>query len=240
MIERERPGNKKGQISVKVGGDFACFSRPEFKVERVTYPVITPSAARGVLEAIFWRPEFRYEIREIQVLKPIREFSIIRNEISERQRSTPIVVEKMRQQRTSLILKDVEYVIFADMVLSKHTENHVAKYLSQFERRVERGSCYMRPCLGTREFAAWFEAPSGHEEPYPESRHIGTMLLDIAFKEDTEREEVKFLRRDSAGETRQGSGYAEPVFFNAKIESGVLKIPKDKYIDLYELEAKNA
>ncbi len=95
MIERERPGNKKGQISVKVGGDFACFSRPEFKVERVTYPVITPSAARGVLEAIFWRPEFRYEIREIQVVKPIREFSIIRNEISERQRSTPNVVEKV-------------------------------------------------------------------------------------------------------------------------------------------------
>ena len=240
MVEHERPSSKKGQVAVKVGGDFACFSRPEFKVERVTYPVITPSAARGVLEAIFWRPEFRYQVREIHVLKPIREFSIIRNEVSERQGSAPIVVEKKRQQRTSLMLKDVEYVIFADMLLAEHATDHVAKYLSQFERRVEKGRCYMTPYLGTRECAAWFENPTGDEEPYPESRDLGTMLFDIVFKEDSVRRELEFVKRDSNGQIRFVSGYAEPVFFNCRLEEGILKVPRDKYTELYELEGENA
>ena len=104
---------------------------------------MTPSAARGLLEAIFWRPEFRYEIREIQVLKPIHQFAIMRNEISERQGITPIIVtSRRRQQRTSLILKDVEYIICADIVLRNHATDPVVKYTAQFNRRVEKGQCF--------------------------------------------------------------------------------------------------
>lgn len=232
-------GNRKSHLKVKVGGDFACFSRPEFKVERVTYPVITPSAARGLLEAIFWRPEFRFEIREIHVLRPIREFSVMRNEISDRQVSNPIMVEDKRQQRTSLVLRDVEYLIFADMVLRRYVTDHVAKYLSQFERRVEKGRCYMTPYLGTREFAAWFENPSGEEIPHRDNRHIGTMLFDLVFKEDPARRELEFLKRDSNGEVRRVWGYTEALFFNAKLEDGILKVPRERYTELYELEGEH-
>ncbi len=231
--------NRKSHLKVKVGGDFACFSRPEFKVERVTYPVMTPSAARGLLEAIFWRPEFRYEIREIHVLRPIREFSLIRNEISDRQGRNPIMVEDKRQQRTSIILRNVEYLIFADIVLYGYVTDHVAKYLSQFERRVEKGRCYMTPYLGTREFAAWFENPSGDEMPRGGNRHIGTMLFDIAFKEDPERRELEFLKRGSNGEARRVWGYTESLFFNAKLENGILKVPQEKYAEIYELEGEH-
>lgn len=227
----------RNQLAVRVGGDFACFSRPEFKVERVTYPVMTPSAARGLLEAIFWRPEFRYEVREIQVLRPIREFAIMRNEISDRQGSTPIVVEDRRQQRTSLVLRDVEYLIMADMVLRGHATDHVAKYLSQFERRVERGRCYMTPYLGTREFAAWFESPSGDEVPCSDTRQIGTMLFDLVFREDSERKELEFLKRDAAnGKVRRVWGFAEALFFSAELQEGILRVPRGKYAELYELE----
>jgi CRISPR-associated protein Cas5d len=232
--------NKKSHVKVKVGGDFACFSRPEFKVERVTYPVMTPSAARGLLEAIFWRPEFRYEIREIHVLRPIREFALMRNEISDRQGSTPIVVEEKRQQRTSLILRDVEYLVFADMVLREYVTNHLAKYLSQFERRVEKGRCYMTPYLGAREFAAWFEKPSGDETPISENRNIGTMLFDLVFKEDPARKEVEFLKRDRDGKVRCAWGHAEALFFDATLEDGILKVPREKYAELYELEGEHA
>src|ERR1035438_6706512 len=102
-------------VSVKVWGDYACFSRPEFKVERVSYPIITPSAARGVLEAIYWKPAFRYEIRRIHVLKLGSQTTILRNEIEERQGDKPFRVEEKRQQRTSLILTDVEYMIEAEI-----------------------------------------------------------------------------------------------------------------------------
>ena len=102
---------------IKVGGDYACFTNPGLKVERCTYPVMTPAAARGILEAIFWKPQFRWEIRGIKILKPIRQISIMRNEIEDRQDSAPITVERKRQQRASLILKAVEYVITAEIVL---------------------------------------------------------------------------------------------------------------------------
>src|SRR4051812_15846567 len=98
-------------FDVRLGADLACFSRPELKVERVSYPVMTPSAARGVLEAIFWKPEIRWEIREIRLLKPIRFITLLRNELDRRQGGGPIFVEEQRQQRSSLILKDVEYVV---------------------------------------------------------------------------------------------------------------------------------
>src|SRR5436309_2396620 len=116
-------------VSVRVWGKYACFTRPEFKVERVSYPVITPSAARGLLEAIFWRPEVRYEIRRIGILALGSQTTILRNEISERQGRSPIVVEAKRQQRSSLVLKDVNYVIEAAVELRPHAKDPLAKYV---------------------------------------------------------------------------------------------------------------
>ncbi|NMB46245.1 MAG: type I-C CRISPR-associated protein Cas5 [Firmicutes bacterium] len=232
-------GNARGRVMVKVGGDFACFSRPEFKVERVSYDVITPSAARGLLEAIFWRPEFRYEVREIQILKPVRQIAVMRNEISERQGNTPIVVEERRQQRTSLILKDVEYLICADMVLQEHATDPVLKYTAQFNRRIEKGQCFQAPYLGTREFVAWFEPPSGEERPIVDSRELGTMLFDMAFVADDERRELQYVSHGAAG-ARILWGYTEALFFQAKLDNGILKVPYSKYEELYRREGKNA
>jgi len=231
----------EGKLRVKVGGEFACFTRPEFKVERVSYPVMTPSAARGILEAMFWKPEFRYEIREIWVLRPIKEFVLLRNELSHRQssRAGPIFIEKERQQRSSLVLKDVEYLIVADMILRPHATDNIAKYLAQFERRVSKGQFHHVPYLGTREFAAWFEPSAGNEKPIEMGMDIGTMLFDIAFVESSERDELEFLRPTSKGTVRV-KGYAEPLFFHAKVEQGILRIPQELYHQLYVKEAHYA
>lgn len=230
----------RGRVTVKVGGDFACFSRPEFKVERVSYDVMTPSAARGLLEAIFWRPEFRYEIREIQVLKPIRQLAVMRNEISERQGTAPIIVtSRRRQQRTSLILKAVEYIICADIVLRNHATDPVVKYTAQFNRRVEKGQCFQTPYFGTREFAAWFEMPSGEEEPIEDSRELGTMMFEIAFISDDAREELQYVNHGANGAQRVW-GYTEALFFQAKLDKGVLRVPHRKYEELYGLEGNHA
>ncbi|MCL6622559.1 MAG: type I-C CRISPR-associated protein Cas5c [Syntrophobacterales bacterium] len=220
---------------VKVSGEFACFSRPEFKVERVSYPVMTPSAARGVLEAIFWKPEFRWEIREIRVLSHGGEFVLLRNELEERQGQTPIWVEEKRQQRASLVLTNVAYLILADLRLAAHADAPLAKYLSQFERRLERGQCHHQPYLGTREFAARFEPPDGKEEPLPWDQELGTMLFDLAFREDPQRGEMTFLRHGPHG-AREVRGFAEALFFPARLIGGVLEVPPGMYQELYRLE----
>lgn len=225
----------KIHAKLKVSGKFACFSRPEFKVERVSYPVITPSAARGVLEAIFWKPEFRWEIREIWVLKRGGEFVILRNELEERQGQDPVFVEDKRQQRASLVLKDVSYLIAADLRLAPHADAPLAKYLSQFERRLERGQCHHRPYLGTREFAADFEPADGAEIPEPWDQDLGTMLFDVAFRENGRRKEMTFLRHGPDG-AREAAGYAEALFFQANLAGGILKVPQEKYRELYQLE----
>lgn len=223
---------------VRVGGEFACFTDPGLKVERCSYPVMTPSAARGLLEAIFWKPEFRWEIRTITVLKPIKQMSIMRNEIADRQSDKPIIIEHKRQQRASLILKDVDYVIAAAMVL-KPGVNNFGKYLDQFERKLEKGQCHHTPCLGTREFAAWFELGTGKEKPLESERvnlQLGQMLFDIAYKEDEERQEISFHRHIADGEKRIAKGYAHALYFEAEVKNGVLIVPRDKYRELYSLE----
>src|SRR5437868_2083046 len=135
-------------VSLKVWGDYACFSRPEFKVERVSYPMITPSATRGVLKAIYWKPAFRYQIRRIHVLRLGSQTTILRNEIAERQGAKPFQAEDHRQQRTSLILKNVAYVIEAEIVLRSFARDQVGSYLDQFNRKVLKGQCHHTPCLG--------------------------------------------------------------------------------------------
>ncbi|ODS34045.1 MAG: CRISPR-associated protein Cas5 [Candidatus Scalindua rubra] len=223
---------------IKVGGDYACFTNPGLKVERCTYPVMTPAAARGVLEAIYWKPQFRWEIRGIKVLKPIKQISIMRNEIKDRQSEKPIVIEqkKQRQQRTSLILKDVEYVIAAEIVLREGI-NNIKGYSEQFKRKLERGQCHHTPYLGTREFAAWFEPATGKEEPneFIKELSLGQMLFDTAYRENNERKEIDFHRHK--GEEKWVSrGYAHALFFDAAIKDNVLNVPREKYFELYELE----
>lgn len=221
---------------IRVGGGYACFTNPGLKVERCTYPVMTPAAARGVLEAIYWKPQFRWEIREIKVIKPIKQISIMRNEIEERQDKKPIVIEKNRQQRASLILKDVEYVINAEIVL-KEGINNIIGYIEQFERKLKNGQCHHTPYLGTREFAAWFEPSTGEEEPEESIKNLplGQLLFDIAYRENDERKEIDFHRHKGEGK-RVARGYAHALFFDAAIKDNVLTIPREKYRELYELE----
>ena len=145
-------------IRLKVTGEFACFTRPDLKVERMSYPCMTPSAARGILEAILWKPEFQWYVRRIIVLKDIQFASIKRNEISKKQnpKGEPIEITENRVQRNSIILKDVGYIIeasvFVDEDLINKTKGNghpvtVKKYREMFERRVKKGQCWHQPCL---------------------------------------------------------------------------------------------
>jgi CRISPR-associated protein Cas5d len=207
-------------VEVKVWGELACFTRPEMKVERVSYDVITPSAARGVLEAIFWKPEFSWRLREIWVLKPIRHISILRNEVNSKaivstakewaENGGGYFAEDDRAQRHTLALRDVAYLIKADLVLKPHATDDVAKYRDQFRRRVDRGQCHSIPYFGCREFAAHFGRPDGSEQPIHLSDDLGRMLFDIDY-------------------TTDDSGQGSPRFFRAYIESGIVKVPTELY-----------
>jgi CRISPR-associated protein Cas5d len=211
---------KAPPVTVKVWGDLACFTRPEMRVERVTYPVMTPSAARGILEAIFWKPQFEWRVREIGVLNAVRYYSILRNEINTRQseraarawEGTPgagYYADEDRAQRHTLALRDVAYTITAEVALRQGaTENELA-YNDQFARRVGRGQCLHRPALGCREFAAWFGPVRDDDRPIAGlSMDLGLMLGDLAY--DPGR----------AGPNR-------PRFFEATVRSGVLHVPPD-------------
>ena len=204
-------------LEVKVWGDYACFTRPEMKVERVSYPVMTPSAARGVLEAIFWKPEFRWRVAEIVVLEPVRYWSILRNEVKHRA-SDRSAREWMRSggggffadhsdersQRHTLALRDVAYVIRAEPVLRSDVTDDIAKYRDQFNRRVRSGRCFAMPYLGCREFSAYFGEPNAAETPIDDTTELGRMLLDLDF---------------------DATGGSEPRFFDARLDCGVLRVP---------------
>jgi CRISPR-associated protein Cas5d len=222
-------------LSVNVWGDLACFTRPEFGAERVSYEVMTPSAARGILEAIFWKPEFTWQVREIWVLKPIRRFSILRNEITiwqsdrsaqgwEKEGIGGFFAEDERAQRHTLCLRDVAYLIWADINLKPHATDNVAKYRDQFRRRVARGQCHHQPYLGTREFTAYFSEPDGTEQPIEVSDELGLMLEDVEFAEDANGS-LHYLTHDGQG-SRVIKGKAQPKFFRARLDGGVLRIPR--------------
>jgi CRISPR-associated protein Cas5d len=194
-------------VRVKVTGDFACFTRPDLKVERMTYPCMTPSAARGVLDSILWKPEFQWWVHRIWVLNPVKFCSVKRNEINAKQGKTPIVIEEKRAQRNSIILKDVAYIIEASVYQKEFDpKNPVKKYAEMFKRRVKKGQCWRRPFMGTREFAAEFLEPDGNERPIQEIIPIGSMLFDIFY---------------------DAKGVPSPIFFyDVKIEDGKLECPK--------------
>jgi CRISPR-associated protein Cas5d len=213
MYGREPP------LMVKVWGELACFTRPEMKVERVSYPVMTPSGARGVLESISWKPEFKWLVREIWVLRDVEYFSTLRNEVnslaSDRsarawERSGGLggyFAPDDRTQRHTLALRDVAYVIRADVVLRPGVDDDPAKYRDQFRRRVQRGQCLSRPYLGCREFAADFAPPTDSERPVQWSGPLGRMLLDIEYEPGA-------------------SGRGTPRFFDAELVDGVLHVPE--------------
>lgn len=171
-------------IKLKCWGEYACFTRPEMKVERVSYDIITPSAARGILEAIYWKPEITWKIDRIHVLKPIKFTNIRRNEVGAiaRPRTAHIIIENERQQRAALVLQDVEYVIEAHFDVLGGDDSAV-KHKEMFDRRVAKGQYFHHPYLGCREFPAHF-APvdSIPVSPLRGEKDLGWMLYDIDFQ----------------------------------------------------------
>jgi CRISPR-associated protein Cas5d len=209
-------------VQVRVEGDWACFTRPELKVERVSYDVMTPSAARGLLEAIFWKPAFEWRVRRIHVLRPIRRESILRSEVNSVQSAKSArtwagdgeagayYADDDHTQRHTLALRDVAYLIEANVHLVGYgKQEHPAKYRDQFRRRVARGQCFHRPYLGCREFAAHFGPPTGDEETIGRSESLGRMLFDLDYDTDGERN--------------------TPIFFHARLDDGTLHVPPELY-----------
>lgn len=223
--------SKSGTVQLRVRGTNACFTRPEMKVERVSYDVMTPSAARGILEAIHWKPAIRWEIEEIGVLKPIRWQSVRRNEVGSLMSplTDGLFVDdpKVRQQRAGLLLRDVDYIIHAHFELTDRAapEDTVAKHREMFLRRAAKGQCFHHPYLGCREFAARFSLV-GPDEPAPqpaektsdlgfdEPRELGYMLYDIYHDNSADTGTVHFC-----------SEKCRPRFFKAVLENGWLKVP---------------
>lgn len=211
-------------IRLYVWGERACFTRPEMKVERVSYDAITPSAARGILEAIHWKPAIRWVVDRIHVLKPTRFESIRRNEVGSKISARNVsqsmsagrldnlvyAVDEDRQQRAATLLKDVAYVIEAHFELTADAgpDDHEGKHLDIFNRRARKGQCFHAPYFGTREFPVSFRLLETNE-PLPErsslldgERELGWMLHDIDYKRDM-----------------------TPRFFRAVMRNGVIEIP---------------
>ena len=213
------------EFCLEVWGPMACFTRPELKVERVSYDVITPSAARAIFEAIFWKPAIHWQVTKIEVLNPIKWTSIRRNEVGAVASKNPIYIEDKRQQKNTLCLKDVRYRIWAKLEFipvrkrkseqlslfdeTAHPDENPAKYNAMFERRASKGQCFTQPYLGTRECSASFMLVNPEIDelntPINESRDLGIMLYDMDFEKD--------LKNPPA------------MFFRAKMENGIIIVP---------------
>lgn len=205
-------------VKVKIWGDWACFTRPEMKAERVSYDVITPSATRAVIEAIYWKPSIRWIIDKIHVLNPIRFDNIRRNELNDKlsvrsiksamqnsENDVKILIEEKRQQRAAMVLRDVAYVIEAHFEALEEDGKNDGKHLDIFNRRLKKGQCYYQPYLGTREFPAKFE----NIEDIPQSvlkgeRDLGWMLYDMDFS---------------------NKNNPQPLFYRAKMINGIIETP---------------
>ncbi len=215
---------------LEVSGPYACFTRPEMKVERVSYDVITPSAARAIFDAILWKPAIKWHVKRVEVLEPIRWISVRRNEVGKvaSPRSSGILIEDDRQQRAGLLLRDVKYRLFAEFefiprdrpsdvinpvpdylvdvedAVDLRKDESPAKYAAMFERRAKKGQCFNQPYFGCREFSATFrlvEPGEGPAIPIKESRDLGWMLYDLDY---TDAADIK------------------PQFFRAKMKDGVI------------------
>jgi len=223
---KKQQSQKSKRLSVKVWGDFACFTRPEMKVERVSYDVMTPSAARGILEAILWKPAIKWNIEKIEILKPIRWISVRRNELESKiaysnitstmkagKGNLGIYIEEERQQRAGLFLRDVAYVIHANFEMTDAVgpNDNMKKFEEMFERRVSNGQCHHMPCFGNREFSTYFAPIDGNEKPIDiEQKDLGYMLYDMDF----DAEEIPAL------------------FFRAEIKNGAVQIPTKESLEV--------
>ncbi len=205
---------------LRASGPLACFTRPELKAERVSYQVMTPSAARGVLEAVLWKPAIRWRVQRIKVLNPIKWVAFRRNEVNSRATPPPaksigrggpapvLFADEDRAQRNTVALADVDYVIEARFELSDRAgpEDNCGKFAEMFCRRLERGQHFHQPYLGCREFVAEVQPVEGDgPKPIDESPDLGLMLYDIQY----------------------GPRGNRPVFFPARLERGVLEVPAD-------------
>ncbi len=215
---------------LEVSGPYACFTRPEMKVERVSYDVITPSAARAIFDAILWKPALCWRIMRIEVLNPIRWISVRRNEVGKTAspRTKQIFIEDARQQKAGLFLRDVKYRIHGEFdylppearkatpqtipgdwveeadVTDLRKDESPAKYAAMFERRAGKGQCFHRPYLGCREFACEFrlvDPQSDPDTPITDSRDLGWMLYDMDFSD---------------------SDNIKPLFFRPEMKNGVI------------------
>ena len=224
---------EKNKVHLRVWGDYACFSRPEMKVERVSYDVMTPSAARGILEAIYWKPQIRWVIDKIRVLRPIKFVNIRRNEVADRvvkpqksylsgEENLPIgfYIEDSRQLRAATLLQNVEYVIEAHFIILSGVDSP-KKHFEMFKRRAKKGQYFQQPYFGCREFIAHFEwCETTPELEYKElmgTRDLGYMLHDLLFIQDTNG---KIVESNKGKKVR-----AEPRFFRAEMIDGVINIP---------------
>jgi CRISPR-associated protein Cas5d len=214
-------------IKVRVWGDYACFTRPEMKVERVSYDMLTPSAARGIIEAIYWKPAIKWTIDKIHVINPIKFTNIRRNEVSEvaklgnikkamdKGEAYQIIAPENRHQRAALVLRDVEYVIEAHFDLNPEKAGEsdtVEKHYNIVLRRLRNGQYFYQPSLGTREFAASFEVIED-EKDIPKSKitgekDLGYMLYDMNFLVDKKKSKQT----------------VNPSFFRAKLVDGILDL----------------
>jgi len=212
------------EFCLEVWGAMACFTRPELKVERVSYDVITPSAARAIFEAIFWKPAIHWQVTKIEVLNPIKWTSVRRNEVGAVASKNPIFIEEKRQQKNSLLLKDVRYRIWAKLEFipkrkrseqqdlfnsEERQDENPAKYNAMFERRASKGQCFTQPYLGTRECSASFRLVNPETDvldaPIVENRDLGIMLYDMDFESN--------LKNPPA------------MFYRARMENGVIIVP---------------
>jgi CRISPR-associated protein Cas5d len=217
MSETER---KSRPFRLKVWGENACFTRPEMKVERVSYDVMTPSAARGILEAILWKPAICWHIIQIDVLKPIRWESVRRNEVggTMSDRTNGIFIEDHRLQRAGLFLRDVAYTIHAyfERTEKAGSEDTIIKFQEMFLRRAKMGQSFNQPYLGCREFAAHFEPITNGTpipEPISESRELGYMLYDISHDNTIDKGNQHFCTDKCTAH-----------FFRAVLENGRLNL----------------
>lgn len=211
-------------ISVEVWGPYACFTRPEMKAERVSYDVMTPSAARGILDAIIWHPGMRWVVDRIHVCAPIRYTNIRRNEVTEKVKAgnikklmatgkgeSYIATSESIQQRSAMILRDVRYVIDAHFEMTEHAAegDNPGKFQDMAKRRIEKGQFYYQPYFGTREFPVSFKAAEGKPDCPEElrgERDLSWMLYDMDYSNPED---------------------IQPIFFRALLRNGVLEIPVD-------------
>ncbi|MDA8037892.1 MAG: type I-C CRISPR-associated protein Cas5c [Actinomycetota bacterium] len=211
-----------GPVGVRAWGSLACFTMPEFGVERVSYPTMTPTAAVGFLDAIYWKPEFRWRVVAIDTLKPVRHLQLRRNEITSRQtfehatewangtdEGLDTADVRIRTQRATLALSDVAYVIWAHAEVLPGVDESHAKFRDQLRRRVERGQCFERPYLGCREFVADFGPPLDDDTAIEWTQDLGPMIHSVY----------------AGGPDANISGVASPIFFDAKVRDGRLVVP---------------